>query len=115
MKTGMPFLILVLLGLGEDGHTASLFPGRPEVETLDRRVVAAYGPKPPPERISLSLGALNSARHVAFLVSGAGKREALAEVLATRGTAKAALPAARIAPRDGEVVFFVDDAAMGDA
>jgi 6-phosphogluconolactonase len=104
-------LDVVLLGLGEDGHTASLFPGRPEVEITDTRVVAAFGPKPPPQRISLSLGAINSARHVGFLVSGAGKAEVLASVLEARRTHATTYPSARVKPMAGEVLFFVDDAA----
>jgi 6-phosphogluconolactonase len=107
-------LDVVLLGLGEDGHTASLFPGRPEVELKNQRVVPAYGPKPPPERISLSLPALNSANDVAFLVSGAGKAGMLAKVMAARTGDNTAYPAARVMPVSAEVVFFVDEAAAGD-
>lgn len=99
---------VVLLGLGEDGHTASLFPGRPEVEVADRRVVAAYGPKPPPERVSLSLATLNRARDAGFLVSGAGKADMLAEVVASRRAGRPTLPSARVDPLAGEVVFFAD-------
>ena len=106
-------LDVVLLGMGEDAHTASLFPGRPEVETTGQRVIAAYGPKPPPERISLTLDALNSASQVGFLVSGAGKAVALAEVLAERSAGVPTLPSARVQPTHGEVTFFVDAAAAG--
>lgn len=71
---------LVVLGLGEDGHTASLFPGRGlETEAL---VVPVHGaPKPPPERVSLSPKALSQTRLVVYLVTGAGKREALMRFL----------------------------------
>ncbi len=70
---------LVLLGLGEDGHTASLFPGREwgESESAPDALPVFDAPKPPPERISLSARRLSRAHRVLFLVSGAGKRRAL--------------------------------------
>ena len=72
----------VLLGLGEDGHIASLFPGRPELEERQRMVVAVYdSPKPPPVRLTLTPAAINGAREVHLLVTGASKRAALQAVL----------------------------------
>ncbi|MBT6273417.1 MAG: 6-phosphogluconolactonase [Chromatiales bacterium] len=103
-------LDVVLLGMGEDGHTASLFPGRPELERGDSKAIPAFGPKPPPERISLTLGTLNAARNVAFLVTGSGKTEALAAVIAERNSPNPTLPSARVAPESAPV-FFVDMAA----
>ena len=77
-KTGA--LDLVLLGLGEDGHTASLFPDNAALGS-DAAAVAVYGaPKPPPERVSLSLLTLNAARSKLFIVSGDGKRDALRHI-----------------------------------
>ena len=68
---------LVLLGLGEDGHTASLFPGAGQ--PAGAQAFAVYGaPKPPPERVSLSAAALSNSRHLLFLVSGCRKRDAVA-------------------------------------
>ncbi|HZW26351.1 MAG TPA: 6-phosphogluconolactonase [Gallionella sp.] len=73
-------LDLALLGMGEDGHTASLFPGNPATASRDA-VVAVFGaPKPPPERVSLGMATLNAARHKLFLVAGAGKRAALERI-----------------------------------
>ncbi len=78
---------LVLLGLGPDGHVASLFPDFPQLEVDDRIAVAVTGsPKPPPERISLTFTALNQAREVWFLVSGDGKADAVARALADDGS-----------------------------
>jgi 6-phosphogluconolactonase len=98
---------LVLLGLGEDGHTASLFPGLPwgnEPGAPD--VLAIDGaPKPPPARVSLSAARLSRAREVLFLVAGAGKREAVA-----RWRRDEAIPAAAIEPAGG-VDVLVDAAA----
>lgn len=78
---------LVLLGLGPDGHVASLFPHHPQLEVLDEIAVAVTGsPKPPPERISLTFSALNRTREVWFLVTGDGKAEAVARALADEGS-----------------------------
>lgn len=97
---------LVLLGMGEDGHTASLFPGQP----LDRPghvhpVHAA--PKPPPERVSLGLEALNDSEEVLILVAGSGKRAAV-----RRWKAGDSLPVARIHGHRGADVY-IDAAADG--
>jgi 6-phosphogluconolactonase len=69
-------LDLVLLGMGEDGHCASLFPGHPELDAPGWAVAVHGAPKPPPDRVSLTLGCLRNARRVIFLVTGAGKAEA---------------------------------------
>jgi 6-phosphogluconolactonase len=95
---------LVLLGLGEDGHTASLFPGRDwGIEADSPDVLSVYdAPKPPPERVSLSAKRLARASRVIFLVSGIGK---MAAVRAWRGGSVS--PATAVAPI-GSVDVFVD-------
>mgnify|MGYP001099370739 FL=1 len=102
---------LVLLGLGEDGHTASLFPGHDWGRHADSPDVLAVfkAPKPPPERVSLSAQRLSNARAVLFLVEGAGKRDAVAAW--KRGDA---IPAASITPEAG-VDVLLDEAASGAA
>lgn len=89
---------LVLLGLGEDGHTASLFPGHEWGETADAPDVLAVfaAPKPPPERVSLSAARLSRTRRAIFLVSGQGKQAALS---AWRAGEK--IPAQAIRPAGG--------------
>lgn len=89
---------VVLLGLGEDGHTASLFPGRDWGEAPGSPAALAIfdAPKPPPERVSLSASRLSDARAVLFMVSGESKREALAQ-----WRAGAAIPARAITPAAG--------------
>ncbi len=81
---GLPVLDVALLGLGEDGHTASLFPGHPEVDDDSGALCLPVrdAPKPPPERVTLTFPVLRAARCCLLLVTGAGKASALAAVLA---------------------------------
>ncbi len=72
---------LVVLGIGEDGHTASLFPGSPALNERERRCIPVIGPKPPPERLTLTPPVLEAARAVIVLAVGAGKAEATARAL----------------------------------
>jgi 6-phosphogluconolactonase len=96
---------LVVLGMGEDGHTASLFPGNPALED-SRPVVPVYdAPKPPPERISIGLGRLLDSHERIVLVTGAAKHDALVKV--SKGEA---LPVARLHPD----TWFADSAAAGE-
>jgi 6-phosphogluconolactonase len=83
---GVPVLDLVFLGMGEDGHVASLFPGAPEsVVSSSRWVIPVIGPKPPPQRLSLTFQVLAAAKEVWVLASGVGKEEALKESLRIGG------------------------------
>lgn len=101
----LPALDLVILGLGEDGHVASLFPGAPAAVTESRAVyVPAVGPKPPPQRLTLTYAALAAARAVWVLVSGHGKAAALAESLRPAG----ATPLARVLREQTRVTVFTD-------
>lgn len=93
---------LVLLGLGEDGHTASLFPGRDAHADGSATMIAVFdAPKPPPQRISMSATRLGQARSVVFLVSGESKREAV-----RRWREEADIPAREIKPVDGVDVLI---------
>ena len=106
---GVPRFDLILLGLGEDGHTASLFPGSPALDEKSRLVVRVDGaPKPPPARVTFTLPLLGAARHVVFLVTGKDKNAALRRVL----NGDASLPASRVVPRDGTLAFLADSAAL---
>jgi 6-phosphogluconolactonase len=104
-----PLFDLTLLGLGVDGHTASLLPGAPALDERSRWVAPVVG-FTPEARITLTYPALESSRDVAFLVTGEAKREILARVRAGARDA----PAARLRPV-GRLHWFVDRAAVADA
>ncbi len=108
---GPPALDVALLGLGEDGHTASLFPGHREVRDDGGALCLPVrdAPKPPPERVTLSLAVLRAARHCLLLVTGAGKTDALAAVLAGPGGRDSDTPASLLA--SGRLHIVIDDAA----
>ncbi|HEX2084717.1 MAG TPA: 6-phosphogluconolactonase [Solirubrobacteraceae bacterium] len=79
----VPVLDVVVLGLGEDGHTASLFPRHPQAFAAHAPVIGVRGsPKPPPERITLTLPVIDRARHTVLMATGESKREPLARVRA---------------------------------
>jgi len=106
-----PRFDLILLGMGEDGHTASLFPNHLLLHETRHWVTAITdSPKPPPDRITLTLPVINNARHVAFLAAGPGKADILPQVLES-DTSSTALPARLVQPSDGELYWFVDEAA----
>ncbi len=106
-----PYFDLVLLGIGGDGHTASLFPDIPELASR-RAVVVTESPLPPYIRLSLSFGVINAADQVAFLVTGSGKAEVVAKILAATRHPNPApdLPAAWVRPQS-PVTWYLDEAA----
>ena len=103
-EQGQPELDLVFLGMGEDGHVASLFPG--DTEALETLAVyrAVTGPKPPPRRITLGYPALAAAREVWVLASGEGKKEALQASLEPTGNT----PLARVLQSRSNTEIFTD-------
>ncbi len=107
-----PRFDLLLLGLGDDGHTASLFPGSPALSVTDKWVTSSPpGVLPPPvERITLTYPVLNAARNVLFLVAGGEKAPAVRDVL--DGTAsRDQCPAAGVIPTNGTLTWLIDEAA----
>jgi len=101
---------VLMLGVGPDGHVASLFPGSTQLDVDDEAAVAVTdSPKPPPERVTLTYGALNRSRSVWLLVSGSEKAEAVAKALDPT-TDRHDIPAAGVAG-SVETVWFLDRAA----
>ena len=110
-----PRFDLVLLGLGEDGHTASLFPGAPGIRENSRWAVAvkhAVPPLPLVDRVTLTPPVINAAANVTFLVTGAAKAERLRQVLRDPYNPDR-LPAQVVRPKDGKLFWFLDEAAAG--
>lgn len=107
-----PVLDLILLGMGEDGHTASLFPGHPEVTHPSGNWVAAVheAPKPPSTRLTLTYATIKAARHITVLVSGQGKAEALEHIFQDN-TDHTQWPVRGIYPANGEITWLVDQEA----
>jgi len=102
-----PCFDMVLLGVGEDGHTASVFPDTPHHETVDQIVVATRAPVEPRDRVSLSLSTIRDARNVTMLVFGKAKAAISRTLLTTQ--AGLTLPAARAEPRRGSFDWFTDE------
>ena len=106
----VPRFDLVLLGMGPDGHVASLFPGHDALNANSRLVVRIAGsPKPPPERVTMTFPLLNAARTVLLVASGSAKRDAAARAR----VGDRAVPAGRIAPENGRLVWMLDAEAEG--
>jgi 6-phosphogluconolactonase len=108
-----PAFDVTLLGLGPEGHTASLFPDSPALEEKTRWVLPVHVAATPPNRLTFTLPVLNSSRNTYFLVAGENKRPILSALRAEPDSRLSAYPAGRILPADGRVLWFLDQAAAG--
>ena len=106
-----PRFDLILLGMGPDGHTASLFPDSPALDEASRLVVANWVAKFNTHRITFSFPVLNHAAEVMFMASGADKADMVHQVLEAKNTPP--LPSQRVQPSDGRLLWMVDEAAAG--
>jgi 6-phosphogluconolactonase len=114
LKMGeLPRFDLILLGLGPDGHTASLFPETPALQEQSRLVIANWVEKLKTSRITLTLPVINAAGCVAFLVSGTDKAAALHEVLEGKEPGEK-YPSKLVHPSQGELIWFIDRAAASE-
>lgn len=112
LKPGeFPQFDLILLGLGPDGHTASLFPESAGLQEKSRLVIANWVEKFKTHRLTFTLPVLNAARCVAFLVSGTDKAPALRSVLEDKSASGEQYPAKLVQPTDGKLIWFLDSAA----
>ncbi len=107
-EAGVPRFDLILLGVGADGHTASLFPGSPALNVADRLVVSYYVPSLGRSRMTFTLELINAARNVMMLITGSDKADVVAKIF---GDNAASLPAGRVHPTDGQLYFMLDAAA----
>ena len=107
-----PYFDVCLLGVGPDGHVASLFPGRPELDVTDATTLAVHdSPKPPPDRVTMTFPVLNRSREVWFLVSGADKATATARGI--RGDDLTRTPAAHVHGVE-RTLWLIDEDAAAD-
>jgi 6-phosphogluconolactonase len=110
--TAFPRFDLILLGLGDDGHTASLFPGKPSIG--ERRAWVTWSPPgvlpPPVNRVTFTLPVLNSAREAMFLAGGAGKAKIISEVFGPAGDS-GKYPSGLVQPDEGQLTWLLDEAA----
>ncbi len=112
-SNGIPKFDLVILGMGDDGHTASIFPYNIELWDSESNCVVAAHPDTGQLRVTITGKIINNADTVAFLVTGGGKTEKVTEIIKKQGNFKS-YPASLVAPKSGSLIWFMDaDAARG--
>ncbi len=109
-QNGTPSFDIVMLGMGADGHTASIFP--PDIDLINANTICAAGTNPESgqRRVTITGTVINNAKHVCFLVTGAGKAEKIDEIFNQKAD-YLAYPAAHIKPNAGELIWFMDESA----
>ncbi|NLW86009.1 MAG: 6-phosphogluconolactonase [Planctomycetes bacterium] len=111
---GAPRFTLILLGMGADGHTASLFPDSHEALNEPRKlVVGHFVPVLGRKRITFTFPMINAAQHVLLLVTGQDKADAVSRLLSEDEEVRSSIPASRVGPHDGMLTIVLDEAAAG--
>ncbi|MFC1538494.1 6-phosphogluconolactonase [Candidatus Latescibacterota bacterium] len=103
-----PVFDLIILGMGEDGHTASLFPGTQSLSERSAFTAASISPVPPIDRITLTFPVINNSKQIVFIVTGVNKSDIIEQIAKS---VKPDMPAANVLKTHGDVVFLLDDAA----
>lgn len=114
MVNDIPGFDIVILGMGDDGHTASIFPHEIELWNSEKYCVVGTHPESGQQRVSLSGTTINNAKNIAFLVTGAGKAEKVKAIVGGSADADKKYPAAKVEPTDGNLYWFLDQAAAGE-
>ncbi|MBI4001724.1 MAG: 6-phosphogluconolactonase [Nitrospira defluvii] len=109
-----PALDLILLGMGDDGHTASLFPGTASLNEQTRWVVPSFAPQGTRSRLTLSLGVINHASVILFLVTGLNKAHVIRRVIERKPTDPVLYPAGLVRPESGRLLWYLDRAAASE-
>jgi 6-phosphogluconolactonase len=109
-RNGLPFFNIMLLGLGEDGHTASVFPGNEKLFLSDRICTVAVHPETGQKRITITGRTINNAGQIIFLVTGKSKVEIVKKIIKGRDAEKH-FPASYVIPVDGRIFWYLDKAA----
>lgn len=109
-ESGLPVFDLILLGLGDDGHTASIFPDQPDLLKAEEICAVAEHPVSKQKRITLTGEVINNAENVFFLVIGENKAERIAEIMNDEENAEN-LPAYHIQPKKGKLIWYIDEPA----
>jgi 6-phosphogluconolactonase len=109
-KSGLPFFNIILLGLGEDGHTASLFPGNERLFLADKVCEAVIHPSTGQGRITITGKVINNAAIIIFLVTGQNKAEIVNNIIGQGSNIKQ-FPASYVKPDDGTIFWYLDEAA----
>ncbi|HOO94595.1 MAG TPA: 6-phosphogluconolactonase [Proteiniphilum sp.] len=107
-ENSIPTFDIVMLGMGDDGHTASIFPHQMELWDSETNCVAATHPVSGQQRVSLTGRVINAARNVAFLVTGSNKADKVQEIVSKPEVAEKKYPAARVQPESGNLYWFID-------
>jgi 6-phosphogluconolactonase len=109
-EKGFPKFDWIFLGMGDDGHTASLFPGSSNLTVNKKICVVAEHPKTGQKRVSITLPVINNAKRVSFLVVGAAKEPVFKEIL-NKSSDPLPYPASKVEPEDGILEWYIDKAA----
>ena len=109
-ENALPSFDIVMLGMGGDGHTASIFPPDLHLMTSEGICAAGTNPESGQKRVTITGPVINNARHICFLVTGAGKAEKIDEIFHTTGSFES-YPAAHVKPTHGKLTWFLDESA----
>ncbi|MFK7899835.1 MAG: 6-phosphogluconolactonase, partial [Cyclobacteriaceae bacterium] len=112
-EAGLPVFDMIMLGMGGDGHTASIFPHQMELLASNKICEVAEHPESGQKRVSITGPVINAAKEVVFLVTGAGKAEKIDEIFYQKGRAES-YPAAHVKPTSGRLSWYLDSAAAAN-